>query len=71
MKNEISLPPPEKLQKLQELQSIDEMFPDKHDGKYPICLICHEPIPLLQNLSNIEGRPAHKQCVKKYEEGRR
>jgi P4 family phage/plasmid primase-like protien len=45
-------------------------IPEKHDGKYPICFICHRSIPLLQNLSNIEGKPAHKQCIKAYDEDR-
>lgn len=38
---------------------------------FPTCSLRHLPIPLLRNLSNIDGVPAHKQCKEKLEAGRR
>lgn len=71
VKEEEPIPPSESVHQVHQVHPIDEMFPEKHNGKYPICYICHEPIPLLQNLSNIEGRPAHKHCIAELERGKR
>lgn len=33
-------------------------------ANFPLCCVCNEPITLLDNLSNIKGKPAHTKCVK-------
>ncbi len=43
---------------------IDEAFSNT-------CCSCGEPIALLSNLSNINGKPAHKKCVRDFEAGRK
>jgi len=43
---------------------VDEAF-------LPTCSLYHLPIPLLSTLSNVNGVPAHKQCIEKLETGRR
>jgi len=37
----------------------------------PTCCLCHLPIPLLNTLSNVDGVPAHKQCIKDLKPGRK
>jgi len=35
-------------------------------GEFPLCCVCNEPIFLLDNLSNIEGKLAHRRCVEEH-----
>ena len=61
----IEPPSPEKVQKVQNIhQTVESAFSNT-------CFLCHESIPLLANLSNIDGRPAHKQCIKDLESERK
>jgi len=42
----------------------------RQDEKFS-CWICHKTIETFSELSNIEGRPMHKNCFRKLEEGRK
>jgi P4 family phage/plasmid primase-like protien len=48
---------------LDSLDPLDRVQVDIDKAFYPTCCICHQPIPILANLSNVKGKPAHKSCV--------
>ena len=43
---------------------VEQYFPE---GQYPICFLCHKPVSELQCLTNIDGKPVHRSCVRKIE----
>lgn len=70
----------DRLKYLGEIYSIETLSPEKVQNVqkvhldnpfFPSCWICHEPIPVLKNLSNLDSKPAHKQCIEKFEAGRK
>lgn len=39
--------------------TVDSCFPS---GQFPVCFSCHKPIVQLESLTNIDGKPIHKNC---------
>ncbi len=43
---------------------------DCFEGQFPICFLCHKPIPILKTLSSVEGKPSHRSCITSLEAGK-
>ena len=56
---------------LDSLDWLDRKQVDIDKAFYPTCCLCHQPILILDNLSNVNGKPAHKSCVLKLKSKRK
>ena len=61
---------PEWLYSQNKALSVENSPKDKIDTFFPICFICNKPVVNLRNLSNLEGKTGHKQCIEKLRAGR-